>query len=96
MLPANNLSVLSGAKLETLMYAGETCSNYIAGSWSVDETCDNVQAAPDGAATAVRFRRGLMLGDGAKAAKGGQSAGIILDNCSSRSSCPLQHPCQPI
>ena len=80
ILPANILGVLSDAQLETLIYAGEAHSDYLAGSWTVDETCDLVQAAPDGASNAVRFRRGFMLGDGTGAGKGRQSAGIILDN----------------
>ncbi|MDX0484455.1 methylase [Sinorhizobium medicae] len=72
--------ILSDAQLETLIYAGEAHSEYLAGAWSVDETCDLVTAAPDDAVNAVRFRRGFMLGDGTGAGKGRQSAGIILDN----------------
>ncbi|GAA4133659.1 strawberry notch-like NTP hydrolase domain-containing protein [Aminobacter aganoensis] len=79
-LPANILSLLSDAQLETVIYAGEAHSDYLAGSWTVDETFDVVKAAPDDAADAVRFRRGFMLGDGTGAGKGRQSAGIILDN----------------
>ena len=48
--------------------------------WSVDETFDTLSAAPDGAANAVRFRRGWFLGDGTGAGKGRQVAGVILDN----------------
>ena len=72
--------VLSDAQLETVIYAGEAHGEYLAGAWTVDETCDLVTAAPDDAAGAVRFRRGFMLGDGTGAGKGRQSAGIILDN----------------
>ena len=54
--------------------------DYLAGSWTVDETFDVVTAARDDAEHAVRFRRGFMLGDGTGAGKGRQSAGIILDN----------------
>ena len=72
--------ILSDAQLETLIYAGEAHSEYLAGAWTVDETCDLVTAAPDDAANAVQFRRGFMLGDGTGAGKGRQSAGIILDN----------------
>ncbi|MFC3727137.1 strawberry notch-like NTP hydrolase domain-containing protein, partial [Neoaquamicrobium sediminum] len=79
-LPANILSLLSDAQLETVIYAGEAHSDYIAGSWTVDETFDLVKAAPADAADTVRFRRGFMLGDGTGAGKGRQSAGIILDN----------------
>jgi predicted RNA methylase len=79
-LPANILSLLSDAQLETVIYAGEAHSDYLAGSWTVDETFDLVKAAPADAADTVRFRRGFMLGDGTGAGKGRQSAGIILDN----------------
>jgi predicted RNA methylase len=80
MLPTNILDVLSDAQLETVIYAGEAHSDYLAGSWTVDETFDLVHAAPADATNAVRFRRGFMLGDGTGAGKGRQSAGIILDN----------------
>ena len=79
-LPANILRLLSDAQLETVIYAGEAHSDYLAGSWTVDETCDVVKAAPAEGADTVRFRRGFMLGDGTGAGKGRQSAGIILDN----------------
>ncbi|MEO9191095.1 MAG: strawberry notch-like NTP hydrolase domain-containing protein, partial [Acetobacteraceae bacterium] len=75
---ANGL--LSDAQLETVIYAGEAHGDFLAGSWTVDETFDVVSAAPDDAENAVRFRRGFMLGDGTGAGKGRQSAGIILDN----------------
>ncbi|RCS23828.1 methylase [Phyllobacterium salinisoli] len=82
LLPAHIVSdgVLSDAQLETVIYAGEAHGEYIAGAWTVDETCDLVSAAPDDAENAVRFRKGFMLGDGTGAGKGRQSAGIILDN----------------
>ncbi|WP_157016661.1 strawberry notch family protein [Mesorhizobium xinjiangense] len=80
MLPANILEFLSDAQLETVIYAGEAHSDYLAGSWTISETFDVVQAAPTEAKNAVRFRRGFMLGDGTGAGKGRQSAGIILDN----------------
>jgi len=59
-LPANLVSggLLSDAQLESVIYAGEAHSGYLAGSWTVDETFDVVSAAPDDAETAVRFRRG--------------------------------------
>uniref|UniRef100_UPI0008FF640C strawberry notch-like NTP hydrolase domain-containing protein n=1 Tax=Natronohydrobacter thiooxidans TaxID=87172 RepID=UPI0008FF640C len=72
--------LLSDAQLETVIYAGEAHSAYLAGSWTVDETGDMVSAAPDDAAGAIRFRRGFFLGDGTGAGKGRQSAGIVLDN----------------
>jgi hypothetical protein len=82
MLPAPIVAdgILSDAQLETVIYAGEAHCEYLAGSWTVDETGDLVTAAPDDAPNAVRFRRGFMLGDGTGAGKGRQSAGIILDN----------------
>jgi hypothetical protein len=81
-LPAAVLrdGLLSDAQLETVIYAGEAHSAYLAGSWTVDETGDMVSAAPDDAADAVRFRRGFFLGDGTGAGKGRQSAGILLDH----------------
>ncbi|MBL6653699.1 MAG: strawberry notch family protein, partial [Reyranella sp.] len=81
-LPANVVGggLLSDAQLESVIYAGESHSDHLAGSWLVDETCDVVSAAPDGAENAVRFRRGWMLGDGTGAGKGRQVAGILLDN----------------
>jgi hypothetical protein len=81
-LPARVVAegLLSDAQLETVIYAGEAHADYLAGSWTVDETFDLVKAAAEGAEGVVRFRRGFMLGDGTGAGKGRQSAGIILDN----------------
>ncbi|MCI4679055.1 strawberry notch family protein [Rhodoblastus acidophilus] len=81
-LPQNivNDGLLSDAQLETVIYAGEAHSEFLAGAWTVDETFDVVKAAPEAAEGAVRFRRGFMLGDGTGAGKGRQSAGILLDN----------------
>ncbi|MGD9865097.1 MAG: strawberry notch-like NTP hydrolase domain-containing protein, partial [Pseudodonghicola sp.] len=79
-LPADIRTRLSDAQLETVIYAGEAHFDHLAGAWTVDEHFDNVSAAPEDAAGAVRFRRGFMLGDGTGAGKGRQSAGIILDN----------------
>ncbi|MCR5860342.1 strawberry notch family protein [Mesorhizobium sp. J428] len=72
--------LLSDAQLESVIYAGEAHSAYLSGDWTVDETCDVVSAAPEGAERAVRFRRGWFLGDGTGCGKGRQVAGIILDN----------------
>jgi len=80
MLPADIHERLSAAQLETVIYAGEAHTDYLAGSWTVDATFDTVSAAPEDAVGSVRFRRGFMLGDGTGAGKGRQSAGIILDN----------------
>src|SRR5260221_597971 len=72
--------LLSDAQLESVVYAGEAHSQFLAGSWTVDETYDLVCAARDGADNAVQFRRGWVLGDGTGAGKGRQAAGILLDN----------------
>jgi hypothetical protein len=81
-VPANLVreGLLSDAQLESVIYAGEAHSGYLAGSWSVDDTFDVVSAVPDDAENAVRFRRGWFLGDGTGAGKGRQVAGILLDN----------------
>ncbi|WP_018318992.1 strawberry notch-like NTP hydrolase domain-containing protein [Bradyrhizobium sp. WSM2793] len=81
-LPANLVadSILSDAQLESVIYAGEAHSEFLAGSWTVDATFDVVAAARDDAEKAVRFRRGWFLGDGTGAGKGRQVAGILLDN----------------
>ncbi|WP_439360133.1 strawberry notch-like NTP hydrolase domain-containing protein [Bradyrhizobium sp. DASA03007] len=72
--------VLSDAQIESIIYAGEAHSEFLAGSWMVDATFDVVAAARDDAENAVRFRRGWFLGDGTGAGKGRQVAGILLDN----------------
>ncbi|MGW1419867.1 strawberry notch-like NTP hydrolase domain-containing protein [Bradyrhizobium manausense] len=72
--------VLSDAQIESVIYAGEAHSEFLAGSWTVDATFDLVAAARDDAEDAVRFRRGWFLGDGTGAGKGRQVAGILLDN----------------
>ena len=81
-LPANLATdgLLSDAQLESVIYAGEVHSGFLAGSWTVDETFDVVTAACGDAENAVRFRRGWFLGDGTGAGKGRQVAGILLDN----------------
>lgn len=72
--------ILSDAQLESVIHAGDAHCGHLAGSWTVDETFDTLHAAPEGAAHAVRFRRGWFLGDGTGCGKGRQVAGIILDN----------------
>jgi hypothetical protein len=68
--------VLSDAQLESIIYAGEAHSEFLAGSWTIDATFDVVAAARDDASNAVRFRRGWFLGDGTGAGKGRQVAGM--------------------
>src|SRR5271163_4705304 len=81
-LPAHVVTsgLLSDAQLESVIYAGEAHGSHLQGAWTVDENYDNLSAAADDAANAVRFRRGWFLGDGTGAGKGRQVAGILLDN----------------
>ena len=79
-LPGSIHELLSDAQLETIIYAGEAHADHLAGSWTVDATFDVVTAAREDTASAVRFRRGFMIGDGTGVGKGRQSAAIILDN----------------
>jgi hypothetical protein len=79
-LPGAIHGLLSDAQLETVIYAGEAHADYLAGSWTVDETFDLVSAAREDVKNAVRFRRGFFIGDGTGVGKGRQSAAIILDN----------------
>ncbi len=72
--------LLSDAQIESIIYAGESHSDFLAGSWTVDETFDLVTAARDEDGGAIRFRRGWFLGDGTGAGKGRQVAGVLLDN----------------
>jgi predicted RNA methylase len=71
-LPTNLVTegLLSDAQLESVVYAGEAHSDFLAGNWSVDDTFDVVTAARDDAENAVRFRRRGFLGDGTGAGKG--------------------------
>ncbi|MFA6031389.1 MAG: strawberry notch family protein [Myxococcota bacterium] len=79
-LPKNSLDLLSDAQLETVIYAGEAHTEYLAGAWSLDDNFDVVSAAADDSAGAVRFRQGFMIGDGTGVGKGRESAAVILDN----------------
>src|SRR5205085_810487 len=62
--------VLSDAQLESIIYAGEAHDGFLAGSWIVDETFDQVRATSEDSEGAARFRRGWFLGDGTGAGKG--------------------------
>lgn len=79
-LPKNVLDLLSDAQLETVIYAGEAHTEYLAGAWTLDDTFDVISAAADDTARAVRFRQGFMIGDGTGVGKGRESAAVILDN----------------
>ncbi|MEH1899515.1 MAG: strawberry notch family protein [Nostoc sp.] len=81
-LPSNIITqgLLSEAQLESVIYAGQTHSEFLSGSYIVDDSWDSVTVAAHGEENAVRFRRGWFLGDGTGAGKGRQCAGIILDN----------------
>ena len=85
-LPAKivTLGLLSDAQLESVIYAGEAHGSHLQGAWTVDETLDNLSAAADDAANAVRFRRGWFLGDGTGAGKGRQVAGIVARQLAER------------
>ncbi|PKP63776.1 MAG: methylase, partial [Alphaproteobacteria bacterium HGW-Alphaproteobacteria-9] len=72
--------LLSDAQLESVIYAGEAHSQYLAGHWLVDATFGKIEAAPNGCESAVAFRKGWFLGDGTGAGKGRQVAGVLLDN----------------
>ena len=72
--------ILSDAQLESVIYAGEAHAGHLAGSYTRRRDLRQLAAAPEGAADAVRFRRGWFLGDGTGAGKGRQVAAIILDN----------------
>ena len=80
VLPANIPCKLSEAQLETVIYAGEAHAGFLAGTWTVDDTCDLLAAAPEDASGAIRFRQGFMIGDGTGVGKGRESAAIVLDN----------------
>lgn len=80
VLPKDILGRLSEAQLETVIYAGEAHAGFLAGAWTVDDTLDNLAAAPEDAKGAIRFRQGFMVGDGTGVGKGRESAAIILDN----------------
>lgn len=81
-LPQNIVAqgLLSEAQLESVIYAGLAHSEFLSGSYIVDDSLDNVTVVAQGEENAVKFRRGWFLGDGTGCGKGRQIAGIILDN----------------
>ncbi|MBD2480261.1 strawberry notch family protein, partial [Anabaena sp. FACHB-83] len=81
-LPQNIITqgLLSEAQLESVIYAGQAHSEFLSGSYLVDDSWDNLKVAANNEENAVKFRRGWFLGDGTGCGKGRQCAGIILDN----------------
>ncbi|MGF2037480.1 MAG: strawberry notch-like NTP hydrolase domain-containing protein [Nostoc sp. CmiVER01] len=81
-LPCNIITqgLLSSAQLESVIYAGQAHSEFLSGSYIVDDSWDNVTVAANTEENPVRFRRGWFLGDGTGCGKGRQVAGIVLDN----------------
>ncbi|MFN3511890.1 MAG: strawberry notch-like NTP hydrolase domain-containing protein [Phenylobacterium sp.] len=71
---------LSDAQLETVVYAGEAHGTRLPGWWTLGEAPHELRLAAEGAAGAVRLRRGMFLGDGTGAGKGRQIAAVIADN----------------
>ena len=73
--------LLSDAQLETIVLAGEAHSRHLATDYDVSDEWDQADPVAAGTSeTAVRWRRGYMLGDGTGAAKGRQAAAVLLDN----------------
>lgn len=82
MLPNSLIATgaLSDAQIESVIYAGEAHNAHLSGTYTVNETYDQLQAAPDDAENAFKLRRGWYLGDGTGCGKGRQVAGVIMDN----------------
>lgn len=72
--------ILSGAQLESVVYAGEAHSAYLAGCFALSEKGDFIARVSEDDTKARRYRRGWYLGDGTGCGKGRQVAGILLDN----------------
>jgi hypothetical protein len=72
--------LLSEAQLESVVYAGESHSQFLSGAYRVDDSLDSIEVCSSDDPDAVRFRRGWFLGDGTGSGKGRQVAGVILDN----------------
>ncbi|WP_013321084.1 bifunctional class I SAM-dependent methyltransferase/DEAD/DEAH box helicase [Gloeothece verrucosa] len=71
--------ILSDAQLESVIYAGESHSQFLKGNYQVDDTLDIVSVATQEDAS-VRFRRGYFIGDSTGVGKGRQVGAILLDN----------------
>ena len=91
-LPAATVStgILSDAQLETIVLAGEAHSHRLATQYRIEDDWERVIAVDARAdESAVRFRRGFMIGDGTGTGKGREVAGVILDNWHARA--PRRH-----
>lgn len=75
-----NDGILSSAQLESVIYAGQSHSQFLKGNYQVDDTLDTVSVAPEDAQQAVQFRRGYFIGDSTGVGKGRQVSAILLDN----------------
>lgn len=51
-------------------------ADHLAGARAIDMTFNRANAAADGAAGTIRFRRGFMLGNGTRAGKACHSTGV--------------------
>ncbi|WP_210211901.1 strawberry notch-like NTP hydrolase domain-containing protein [Mesorhizobium sp. M1B.F.Ca.ET.045.04.1.1] len=71
---------LSDAQIESVIYAGEAHNGHLSGTYTVNDTYDQLTAAPEDAEKSFRLRRGWYLGDGTGCGKGRQVAGVIMDN----------------
>ncbi len=81
-LPKNLITsgALSDAQIESIIYAGEAHNAHLSGTYTVNETYDQLKAAAENAENAFKLRRGWYLGDGTGCGKGRQVAGVIMDN----------------
>lgn len=71
---------LSDAQIESVIYAGEAHNSHLSGTYTVNDSYDQLTAAPEDAENSFRLRRGWYLGDGTGCGKGRQVAGVIMDN----------------
>jgi hypothetical protein len=77
--------LLSEPQIESIIYAGQAHSEFLAGEYIVDDSYDNISIATSGQENAIRFRKGWYLADSTGCGKGRQIAGMILDGwCQNR------------
>ncbi|TKB05328.1 MAG: hypothetical protein E5V75_36070, partial [Mesorhizobium sp.] len=55
---------LSDAQIESVIYAGEAHNAHLSGTYTVNNTYDQLTAAPKDAENSFKLRRGWYLGDG--------------------------------